>query len=109
MRLVAKLPRSGARASMNVLLEAPPSEQSVHVAVRMSMPLRLLSCCFAGHAMNGNEHHWHGTFAGSRAATRTCNDSAVGSDHGLFMVVECGLMAMSGLKCAAALCGCASS
>jgi hypothetical protein len=25
---------------MNVLLEAPPSEQSVHVAVRMPMPLR---------------------------------------------------------------------
>ena len=31
---------------MNVLLEAPPSEQSVHVAVRMPMPLRQLSCCF---------------------------------------------------------------
>ena len=70
---------------MNVLLEAPPSEQSVHVAVRM--PLRLLSCCFAGNAMNGNEHHWHGTLAGSRAATRTCNDSAVGSDHGLFKAI----------------------
>ena len=28
---------------MNVLLEAPPSEQSVHVAVRMPMPLQLLS------------------------------------------------------------------
>ena len=72
---------------MNVLLEAPPSEQSVHVAVRMPMPLRLLSCCFAGHAMHGIEHHLHGTLAGSRAATRTCNGSAVGSDHGLFKAI----------------------
>ena len=73
---------------MNVLLEAPPSEQSVHVAVRMPMPLRLLSCCFAGHAMHGIAHHLHGTLArGSSAATRTCNGSAVGSDHGLFTAI----------------------
>ena len=69
---------------MNVLLEAPPSEQSVHVAVRMPMPVQLLSCCFAGHAMHGIEHHLHGTLAGSRAAMQTCNGSVVGSDHGLF-------------------------
>ena len=48
---------------MNVLLEAPPSEQSVHVAVCMPVPLRQLSCCFAGHAMHGIEHHLHGTLA----------------------------------------------
>ena len=72
---------------MNVLLEAPPSEQSVHVAVRMPMHCGQLSCCFAGHAMHGIEHHLHGTLAGSRAATRTCNGSAVGSDHGLFKAI----------------------
>jgi hypothetical protein len=75
---------------MNVLLEAPPSEQSVHVAVRMPMPLQLLSCCFAGHAMHGIEHHLHGTLAGSRAATQTCNGSAVGSDHDLFKAIATG-------------------
>ena len=72
---------------MNVLLEAPPSEQSVHVAVRMPMPLLLLSCCFAGHAMHGNEHQWHGTLAGSKTACQTCNGSAERSSHGLSMVV----------------------
>ena len=69
---------------MNVLLEAPPSEQSVHVAVRMPMPLQLLSCCFAGYAMHGNQHQWHGTLTGSRTANQTCNGSAVGFEHGLF-------------------------
>ena len=72
---------------MNVVLETPPSEQSVHVAVRMPNALRQLSCCFAGHAMHGIEHRLHGTLAGSRAATRTCNGSAVGSDHGLFKAI----------------------
>ena len=72
---------------MNVLLEAPPSEQSVHVVVRMPMPLQLLSCCFAGHAMHGIEHHLHGTLAGSRAAMQTCNGSVVGSVHGLFKAI----------------------
>ena len=55
---------------MNVLLKAPPSEQSVHVAVRMPM---LLSCCFAGHAMHGNEQQSHDTLAVSRTAYQTCN------------------------------------
>ena len=72
---------------MNVLLEAPPSEQSVHVAVRMPLLLHQLSCCSAGHAMNGIEHHWHGTLAGSRTAYPTCNDAAEGSFHGLSMGV----------------------
>ena len=72
---------------MNVLLEAPPSEQSVHVAVRMPMPLQLLSCCFAGHAMHGNEHQSHGTLAGSRTAYQTCNGAVEGSSHGLSMSV----------------------
>ena len=72
---------------MNVVLETPPSEQSVHVAVRMPVPLRQLSCCFAGHAMHGIEHLLHGTLAGNRVATRTCNGSAVGSGHGLFKAI----------------------
>ena len=72
---------------MNVLLEAPPSEQSVHVAIRMPMPLQLLSCCFAGHAMHGIEHHKHGTLTGSRTAMQTCNGSVVGSDHGRFKAI----------------------
>ena len=72
---------------MNVLLEAPPSEQSVHVAVRMPMPLQLLSCFFTGHAMHGIEHHLHGTLAGSRTATQTCNGCTVGSVYGLFKAI----------------------
>ena len=72
---------------MNVLLEAPPSEQSVHVAVRMPMPLQLLSCCFAGHAMHGNEHQWHGTLAGSKPVCQTCNGTVEGSSQGLSMAV----------------------
>ena len=72
---------------MNVLLEAPPSEQSVHVAVRMPMHCGQLSCCFAGHAMHGIEHHLQGTLAGSIAATQTCNGSAAGSDYGLFKAI----------------------
>ena len=72
---------------MNVVLETPPSEQSVHVAVRMPMPLQLLSCWFAGHAMHGNEHQSHGTLAGSKTACQTCNGAAEGSSHGLSMAV----------------------
>ena len=34
-------PTQRSTASMNVVLETPPSEQSVHVAVRMPMPLQL--------------------------------------------------------------------
>ena len=49
---------------MNVLLEAPPSEQSVHVAAHVLMPLRPLSCCFAGHAMHGIEHHFKWAYHG---------------------------------------------
>ena len=59
-------------AAANVLLEAPLSEQSVHVAVRIPMLLQLLSCWFAGHKMHSNVHHRHGTFVGSRAAIQTC-------------------------------------
>ena len=72
---------------MNVLLEAPPSEQSVHVAVRMPMPLQLLPCWFTGHALNGNEHQWHGTLAGIKTACQTCNGAAEGSSQGLSMAV----------------------
>ena len=76
---------------MNVLLEAPPSEQSVHVAVRMPMPLQLLPCWFTGRALNGNEHQWHGTLAarlaGSKTACQTCNGAAEGSSQGLSMAV----------------------
>ena len=72
---------------MNVLLEVPPSEQSVHVAVRMPMPLQLLSCCFAGHAIHGIEHHKHGTLTGSRTDKPTCNGNAVSLDHGLFKAI----------------------
>ena len=68
---------------MNVLLEAPPSEQSVHVAVRMPMPLQLLSCWFAGHAMQSNEHHWHDTLVGITAAIQACNGSAERASDGL--------------------------
>ena len=75
-------------ASMNVLLEAPPSEQSVHVAVHMLLLLHQLSCCFAGHALNGNAHDCHGTLTGSSTAYRTSNAAAEGSFHGLSMGVN---------------------
>ena len=67
--------------------EEPPSEQSVHVAVRMLLLLHQLSCCFAGHGMNGNGHHWQGTLAGRRTAYHTCNDAAESSSYGFSMGV----------------------
>ena len=61
---------------MNVLLEAPPSEQSVHDAVRMLMLLLMMSGISAGHALLGFEYHWHGTLEGSRTTIQTCSGSA---------------------------------
>ena len=82
-----------------------------------SCPCTCTCTCACACSMHGIEHHLHGTLAGSRVATRTCNGSAVGSDHGLFKVIATWsshtgrsmAMYVSGLRCAAALCGCASS
>ena len=92
-------PTQWSTAAANVPLKRPPSEQSVHVAVLMPLLLHQLSCCSAGHAMNGIEHHWHGTLAGSRTAYPTCNDAAEGSSHGLSMgVTTRPSYALSGLR-----------
>ena len=61
-------PRQWKMAAANVLPKAPPSEQSVHDAVRMLMLLLMLSGISAGHALLGFEYHWHGTLARSKTA-----------------------------------------
>ena len=71
-----------------------------HAALRVTQCMALNTICMA---------HWQAAELPPERAMAVQLARIMASSRPLLLVVECGSMAMSGLKCAAALCGCASS